>query len=61
MSWLVRIWLYFEFCSAGLLGKIQNTAKFAPVKADALGFTTLSDTEENVVFSLDRWGKVGNY
>ena len=42
----MRIWLYFELCIASLLGKIQNRAKCAPVKTDALGWNTFRYQEE---------------
>ena len=38
--WLVWILHYFEFCSATLLDKIENSAKSAPVKAYALDCNT---------------------
>ena len=37
LIWLVKTLLFFEFCSASLLKKIQNWAKSAPVKGDASG------------------------
>ena len=45
----MRILLYFEFCSASWMYKIQNRVKSLPVKGDPLAVTPLVYIDYTVV------------
>ena len=48
-------WCSFEFCSASLLGKIQNRAKCATVKAETLDCKTFREKNKIIYHGFIMW------